>query len=261
MEQSSSVTALTLGAKLKQAREQQGLSIETVASSLKLLPRIIESLESDNYQTLPEVVFIKGYVRLYADLLRMPSQDLCADLDAQYPANSSLKAQTLLPIDTLPELTSYQLSSYLKLPHRTENSVSKSWLLYVLGVVLVAAMAIGVWQSRSLRSTPAEVPAVASSSAQGQNVISLPNVTTTRAVTDVLQLQFSEPTKVYIKDANGTELANTTSKAGDTLTVQGESPFAIELNPAHAVQFTFNDKAIDLKPYIVNDIVNFRLSR
>ncbi len=132
--------------------------------------------------------------------------------------------------------------------------------MYVLGLVLIAAMAIGVWQSMNLRAKKTD-SVVVSSSVQGQNVISLPNVTTTRAVTDVLQLQFSEPTKVYIKDANGTELANTMSKAGDTLTVKGESPFAIELNPAHAVQFTFNDKAIDLKPYIVNDVVNFRLSR
>jgi cytoskeleton protein RodZ len=260
MEQSSSVTTLKLGAKLKQAREQQGLSVETVASSLKLLPRIIENLESDNYQALPELVFIKGYVRLYAELLHLPSQDLCADLDAQSPTTPSFKVQALLPVDELPELASHQPSSYFKLSHYSKNTASKSWFVYVLGLVLIAAMAIGVWQSMNLRAKKTD-SVVVSSSVQGQNVISLPNVTTTRAVTDVLQLQFSEPTKVYIKDANGTELANTMSKAGDTLTVKGESPFAIELNPAHAVQFTFNDKAIDLKPYIVNDVVNFRLSR
>jgi cytoskeleton protein RodZ len=259
MEQSSSVTSLTLGAKLKQAREQQGLSVDDVAASLKLLPRIIDSLESDNYQALPEPVFIKGYVRLYAELLHLPTQE-CADLDVQYPTTPSFKVQTLLPVDELPELASHHPSSYLKLPHHSKNTASKLWLS-VLGVALVAAMVIGVWQSMSLRGKKTEQPIVANSSVQEQNVISLPNVTTTRAVTDILKLQFSEPTKVYIKDANGTELANTTSKAGDTLTVQGESPFAIELNPAHAVQFTFNDKAIDLKPYIVNDVVNFRLSR
>jgi cytoskeleton protein RodZ len=256
MEQSSSVTSLTLGAKLKQAREQQGLSVDDVAASLKLLPRIIDSLESDNYQALPEPVFIKGYVRLYAELLHLPTQYL----DVQYPTTPSFKVQTLLPVDELPELASHHPSSYLKLPHHNKNTASKLWLS-VLGVALVAAMVIGVWQSMSLRGKKTEQPIVANSSVQEQNVISLPNVTTTRAVTDILKLQFSEPTKVYIKDANGTELANTTSKAGDTLTVQGESPFAIELNPAHAVQFTFNDKAIDLKPYIVNDVVNFRLSR
>ena len=256
MEQSSSVTSLTLGAKLKQAREQQGLSVDDVAASLKLLPRIIDSLESDNYQALPEPVFIKGYVRLYAELLHLPTQDL----DVQYPTTPLFKVQTLLPVDELPELTSHHSSSYVKLSHHSKNTTSKVWLS-ILGMALVAAMVIGVWQSMSLRGKKAEQPIVANSSVQEQNVISLPNVTTTRAVTDILKLQFSEPTKVYIKDANGTELANTTSKAGDTLTVQGESPFAIELNPAHAVQFTFNDKAIDLKPYIVNDVVNFRLSR
>jgi cytoskeleton protein RodZ len=60
---------------------------------------------------------------------------------------------------------------------------------------------------------------------------------------------------------SGNELANATKQAGESLTVQGESPFAIELNPADAVQFSFNNKPIDLKPYTVNGVVNFRLSR
>jgi hypothetical protein len=56
-------------------------------------------------------------------------------------------------------------------------------------------------------------------------------------------------------------LALVRQKQAKPLTVTGESPFAIELNPADAVQFRFNQSPIDLKPYTVNGAVNFRLSR
>lgn len=261
MEPSSLMTELKLGAKLKQAREQQGLSIEEVAATLKLLPRIISHLESNNYQALPQTVFVKGYLRLYAELLALPVQDVYADFEAQYQQpNSVIKAPVVLDLDALPELENHQSASASNWQYKIKTKSSRSWLGYGLGLVLLAAMIIGVWQSRHFREANVAVDSVALSSQQ-QGVIALPNVTTTRAVTDILQLQFSADTKVLIKDANGTELANNTQKAGGTLTVQGESPFAIELNPAHTVQFTFNDKPIDLKPYTVNDAVNFRLSR
>lgn len=260
MEPSSLMTELKLGAKLKQAREQQGLSIEEVAATLKLLPRIISHLESNNYQALPQTVFVKGYLRLYAELLALPVQEVYADFEAQYQQpNVVITAPVVLDINVLPELENHQSASASNWQYKIKTKSSRSWLGYGLGLVLLAAMIIGVWQSRHIREANVAVDSVASSQQQG--VISLPNVTTTRAVTDVLQLQFSADTKVSIKDANGTELANNTQKAGGTLTVQGESPFAIELNPASAVQFNFNDKPIDLKPYTVNDAVNFRLSR
>jgi cytoskeleton protein RodZ len=93
------------------------------------------------------------------------------------------------------------------------------------------------------------------------NTINLPNTATTQQAIDTLELRFTANTKVLIRDSSGKELANGEKVAGETLTVTGESPFAIELNPAAAVQFQFNQKPIDLKPYTVNGVVNFRLSR
>ncbi len=62
-------------------------------------------------------------------------------------------------------------------------------------------------------------------------------------------------------NADGRELANGTYQAGGVLRLEGVSPFSIELNPASAVRLQLNEQAIDLGPYTVNDIVNFRLSR
>jgi cytoskeleton protein RodZ len=93
------------------------------------------------------------------------------------------------------------------------------------------------------------------------NTISLPNTATTLQAVDALELSFTGETQVVIHDASGKELSNGLKKAGETLKVTGESPFAIELSQAAVVQFRFNDNPIDLKPYTVNGAVNFRLSR
>lgn len=259
----SASSKLSLGTKLKQARVQQGLSVDDVAMQLKLLPRIILDLESDHYQALPQPVFVRGYLRLYGELLTLNVADLLNDFEQVNPQPSpDISSEKFLLNNELPDSQSYQPSLRKWSDGFASKGSRASWLSYILGLVLLIVMIVGVWQSINFRTKKPEViQEVASSGRVNQNVINLPNTTITRSATDSLQLTFSAPTQVLIKDANGTELANGLQQAGDSLAVKGESPFAIELNPASAVQFTFNEKLIDLKPYIVNDKVNFRLSR
>lgn len=255
-------TELSLGLRLKQAREQRGWTIEQVAAQLKLLPRIIESLEADNYSTLPEAIFIKGYLRLYANLLALPSQELCAYFDAHHPMVEQEISASKLESYILPKTSSYQSTFNHK--HHNDSFNGKSvwpWLKYLLLMLLIIAMVIGVWQSMQIRQQTVSNPQTNVSQSLSNQSISLPNVTSTRSAIDVLQLTFTGQTKVVIRDASGNELANATKQTGETLNVQGESPFAIELNPAASVQFRFNNNVIDLKPYTVNGVVNFRLSR
>lgn len=57
------------GMTLKEAREEKQYSMEYVAGRLHLRVRVIELLEGDHYEQLPEPVFVKGYIRAYAKLL------------------------------------------------------------------------------------------------------------------------------------------------------------------------------------------------
>ena len=64
------------GAHLALLREKQGYSAEYVASKLHLRVCMIDFLEADDYQNMPEPVFIKGYLRAYANLLGVESAPL-----------------------------------------------------------------------------------------------------------------------------------------------------------------------------------------
>lgn len=54
---------------LAKMREKRGVSQEFVAAKLHLRVKVIELLEQDSYELMPEPVFIKGYLRAYAKLM------------------------------------------------------------------------------------------------------------------------------------------------------------------------------------------------
>lgn len=54
---------------LARAREAHGLSLDYVAGKLHLRVKVVECIEQDLYESLPEPVFVQGYLRAYAKLL------------------------------------------------------------------------------------------------------------------------------------------------------------------------------------------------
>lgn len=66
------------GAQLAFLREKKGYTSEYVATKLHLRTRLIELLEADLYDQLPQPVFIKGYIRAYAKFLGISAEPFIA---------------------------------------------------------------------------------------------------------------------------------------------------------------------------------------
>lgn len=73
-----------IGARLKAAREAAGWNIDDVSRAIKLAPRQIEALESDDYASLNGATFARGFLRNYALHLGLNADDLLAMLDARH---------------------------------------------------------------------------------------------------------------------------------------------------------------------------------
>jgi cytoskeleton protein RodZ len=58
-----------LGERLRQAREEQGISIAQAAADTRILQRYLVALEEGDYQHLPGDVYARGFVRNYAGYL------------------------------------------------------------------------------------------------------------------------------------------------------------------------------------------------
>ena len=61
------------GARLREAREAANISIDRIAMSLLLDPKIVEALEEDAFDRLPAPTFVRGYLRGYARVLGVPA--------------------------------------------------------------------------------------------------------------------------------------------------------------------------------------------
>jgi Uncharacterized protein conserved in bacteria len=70
------------GQQLAQAREARGLSQTDVATRLYLRVQVIDLLETDDYDRLPQFVFVQGYLRAYAKLLGLDPEPLLSQYAA-----------------------------------------------------------------------------------------------------------------------------------------------------------------------------------
>lgn len=85
------------GRRLRVQRQSRGLTIERIASQLHLKPEIIEALEQDRFELLPDPVFITGYLRNYARALGVDPAPLIAAYQTHAGAPKSIAPTRPVP--------------------------------------------------------------------------------------------------------------------------------------------------------------------
>jgi cytoskeletal protein RodZ len=76
------------GAKLKRARERCGLSLRQIADATKISISVLEGLERDDIKYLPAGVLGRGYVRSFAEAVKLDPETIVAEFVAQFPESS-----------------------------------------------------------------------------------------------------------------------------------------------------------------------------
>lgn len=69
----------TLGEKLREAREERGISISEVAEQTRISSLYISSIEKDDYKPLPGGIFNKGFVKSYAKFIGIDEHEALQD--------------------------------------------------------------------------------------------------------------------------------------------------------------------------------------
>jgi cytoskeleton protein RodZ len=59
----------TFGHYLKSKREEAGLDLEYIFRKTRITPEILEYIENEDHEKLPEAVYVKGFIRAYAEVL------------------------------------------------------------------------------------------------------------------------------------------------------------------------------------------------
>jgi len=81
-----------IGPRLVRARQEQELSLEKAAASMRVDVAVLQSLENENFAALGAQVFVRGHLRKYAKLLQLPEQEL---LDAYQSRAGESDAQLM----------------------------------------------------------------------------------------------------------------------------------------------------------------------
>ena len=89
-------TVGTFGEKLRQQREQRGISLDTISTITKISPRMLRAIEDEHFDQLPGGVFSKGFVRAYARQVGLNEEEAVADYLTALRENQ-IQSQTVYP--------------------------------------------------------------------------------------------------------------------------------------------------------------------
>ena len=258
---------LSVGAVLREAREQLGLSVADVESRLKFASRQIEALEADNFTRLPEISFVRRFVRSYAKLLQLDPAPLLASLPIE-PAQPSLHTASIA-ID-VPFPNTY-----------ATRGLKIIWLSTGL-VVVAITLVLFVWFNHSKPMQQAtvetiELPAVMPSPASvviavppPDALVVAPEATATVKVIQTesnsaskqsasIRLKFDADSWVKVTDNDGKILLSQLNSSGSEQHLKGRPPFSVVIGNISGVHLYYQGKLVKFAPFYNGGIARLTL--
>ncbi|MCC6915900.1 helix-turn-helix domain-containing protein [Nitrosomonas sp.] len=277
------------GQLLHDERIRCGMSISEVARHLRLSEQQVEAIEAQDFSRLPAAVFLRGYIRNYANLLRLGEVPLLMEAVPQ-----------ARPVDTV--FTGKRNSQRFKAiepAYRSDRGGRAGWLYVVVILAAFAAYAIyreeipehlvsfspentdqviplnsgegsdqvAIDLALPLSSPSAELPltppALVTPAPSGASLPSvaatLPEIPAPLPAADApgaandgkksLHLSFSRESWVKIKDSSGRVILEKTHARGTEQTIEARPPLYLVIGNAAGVSLVYNGRKVDLAPY------------
>lgn len=138
----------TVAEQLKQAREAQHLSVQQVADVTKMRADHVRALESGDYDVFVAPVYIRGFVRSYARLVKIDADQIMAVLEDELgrtekfrePPSLSGRERTLLDLVML-------------------NLSRVNWRIALPIITVVVVLTTAFWVQRFIQGRLAQDPA------------------------------------------------------------------------------------------------------
>lgn len=172
---------VTVGQRLKEAREAKGLSIEDVAAQTRIPTRHLTSLEDSDWDKLPAATYSVGFAKNYAGVVGLDRAEISEQLRAEMggtrlAASNPEVYETVDPARTMP----------------------KGLVIGALGLLVLVVIALSWLSNRSMRS---EEPVADSSAAQPPAAsIAAPAAAPPPVASGPVALTATEPVWLEIRD-------------------------------------------------------------
>lgn len=273
--------ASSLGRTLREARERLGLNVADVAHQIKLAPRQIEALEADDYQRLPEMAFVRGFVRSYAKILHLDAGPLLAALPQQpepaaqlipssvevpFPSPLSPQRQNLILLGAALLLAvvvvAFAVWHFTTPQGKSETMPVETPLALPAEVQVIPASSVAeagaVASAVPAASAPLPLPVAAQSAVAAAKPAAVPTAVQpvkplpqpgAVAKTGALRLVFDQESWTEIRDRDGKLISSQINPPGSELRLDGNAPMSLVVGHASSAHLYYKGKQVDLKPY------------
>lgn len=266
--------------RLSQARQEQNLSTADVARHLKLSVWQVEALESGRYQQLPGPIFVRGFIRNYARLVKLDPEELVQAVSGQLP-----------PVTLPPESPPSQ-----DIPFPAGGT--RSWPKYAAAVVVIVGLLAAyefyfneerytvathpgpVAAAPARKEAPPAPPApkateasqkpAAVEPAPARQVVAPATATASASAIPPqdrvphpddreVRFVFEEDSWVEIRDRNDQTIFSQLNRAGTTRRVSGLPPLHFVVGNSQGVRMTYAGREIDLARHTKLEVARFTL--
>lgn len=277
------------GAALAAARQAQNLSVADAARQLRLSVSQIEALETGAFEKLPGTIFVRGFIRNYARLLKLDADALLRAVDLALP--SAPAREEVPPSRDIPFPTAqprrgpwYALALVLLLgglaafeffwnePQSTVSKTASQPAAIPVQPIRPSAPQPGDEPAKAadmpLAPSTESTPAPAAASAADQAAVGAPAAVQAAAADGsrqpqpgerTLRLVFKKESWVEIRDHSGKIVFSQLNPAGSEKLVSGRPPLSLVIGNAHGVQLTYKDRPVDLALHTKVDVARFTL--
>lgn len=253
-EHSIIASAMSIGVRLRTARESRGRKISEVAVDLRISSRYLKAIEEDRFDELPGDFFSRAFVRQYASYLEIDEREIRDALDR------SLGPQATTPMPG--EEPRKEVSGLPPLPRYAKNRRSSRTLLTGLAglvvVVVICALVYQYWRNGQEEPVSAvlvdEPPPSPALTAEAHTPAPIPTPPPPPAPMEAakkpepegpLYLQIEADEEVWVKVTSGNrELFSGTLQAGDTKELSGLKEARLVVGNAGGLRVYSNGKSV-----------------
>jgi len=265
-------TAAGCGARLRQAREAAGLTLEAVGQQLRMPVQVVKSLEAEQWDRLGAPVFVRGQLKSYARLLKVDLGDVLDQAHIGPVVPPQLVSHTHTPrarriAESLGRRALYVgITAVLAVPvwfatRGHFDSASTTPNTASLDVIPAAVPVAGTAPAAQAAPVATPAPSTAPSAPYLASLTPVPRPTAAApAPAGALSLQFKGDSWVDIAAPDGSTVEKALIKSGETRTFSPGQVARMVLGNASAVEVQQAGTIIDLSPYQRANVARFTVS-
>jgi cytoskeleton protein RodZ len=264
MSEAGGQPARGIGARLRAAREQRGLTVLQAAEKLHVDARTLEALESEDFPALGADVYVRGHLRRYAEALGESPAELQAlyadstqavrpDL-TRIPRGEAANRPAPLLLPALLLVVGFAVAGLLwwmlNLPGEKAQPVPIASPVPPMGTAGGAAAGAEMVNPADSAASTGAPPAAAGTATASPVAASM---AMTAAGAGQLNLRFSQACWVEVLDAGGKRLLGGLIEAGSTRSLTGTAPLRVVLGNAAAVELRLGGQPVSLAGLVRHD--------